>query len=152
MTALLLELCIDASDPARLADFWAGLLGREATDDPAGSTMLLAGDEVGFPIRFVPRPGRKTGLNQIHLHLTSTSPEHQQATIARALELGGQHLDVGQKPEEGHVVLADPEGNEFCVIEPDNAFLAGCGFLGELACDGSRQVGHFWSRSLGWPL
>lgn len=42
-------------------------------------------------------------------------------------------------------------GNEFCVIEPGNAFLAGCGFLGEVACDGSREVGLFWSDVLGWP-
>ena len=49
-------------------------------------------------------------------------------------------------------MLADPEGNEFCVIEPGNAFLAGCGFLGELACDGTRDVGLFWSEALGWPL
>ena len=49
-------------------------------------------------------------------------------------------------------MLADPEGNEFCVIEPGNSFLAGCGFLGELACDGTREVGHFWSEALGWPL
>jgi hypothetical protein len=49
-------------------------------------------------------------------------------------------------------VLADPEGNEFCVIEPTSTFLAGCGFLGELACDGTRQVGLFWAQALGWPL
>lgn len=50
------------------------------------------------------------------------------------------------------MVLADPEGNEFCVIEPGNAFLDGCGFLGELACDGTREVGMFWSEVLGWAL
>jgi catechol 2,3-dioxygenase-like lactoylglutathione lyase family enzyme len=49
-------------------------------------------------------------------------------------------------------VLADPEGNEFCVIEPGNNYLAGTGFLGELACDGSRATGLFWSAALGWPL
>jgi hypothetical protein len=43
-------------------------------------------------------------------------------------------------------MLADPEGNEFCVIEPGNNFLADCGFLGELTCDGSQEVGHFWSH------
>ena len=53
--------------------------------------------------------------------------------MSRALGLGGRHLDIGQGPDEGHVVLADPEGNEFCVIEPGNSFLAGCGFLGELS-------------------
>ncbi|GAB3332728.1 hypothetical protein GCM10027452_06090 [Micromonospora halotolerans] len=72
--------------------------------------------------------------------------------MATALELGGGHLDVGQRPEEGHIVLADPEGNEFCVIEAGNGFLAGCGLLGELACDGTREVGLFWSAALGWPL
>ncbi|MCW2917643.1 MAG: hypothetical protein JWN52_5711 [Actinomycetia bacterium] len=50
------------------------------------------------------------------------------------------------------MVLADPEGNEFCVIEPGNNFLADCGFIGALACDGSQEVGYFWSETLGWPL
>ena len=88
----------------------------------------------------------------MHFDLTSASPEDQRQTVARALELGGRHIDVGQRPEEGHVVLADPEGNEFCVIEPGNKFLAGCGFVGALACDGSQEVGYFWSAALGWPL
>jgi len=49
-------------------------------------------------------------------------------------------------------VLADPEGNEFCVIEPGNNWLAGCGFFAELACEGSQEAGYFWSEALGWPL
>ena len=49
-------------------------------------------------------------------------------------------------------MLADPEGNEFCVIEPDNSFLAGCGRLGSITCDGFPAAGYFWSRVLGWPL
>jgi len=72
--------------------------------------------------------------------------------VERALGLGATHLDVGQTPDEGHVVLADPEGNELCMIEAGNRFLAGTGFLGELACDGTRAVGVFWSEALGWPL
>ena len=88
----------------------------------------------------------------MHLHLTSTSADDQQQTVATALKLGARHLNFGQRPEDGHVVLGDPEGNEFCVIEPGNAYLDGCGFLGELACDGTREVGLFWSEVLGWPL
>ena len=103
-------------------------------------------------LRFVPSGAEKVGANRVHLHLTSTSPADQQDTVGAALERGARHLDVGQLPEEGHVVLADPEDNEFCVIEPGNSFLAGCGFLGELACDGTRQVGLFWAEALGWPL
>ena len=149
MTSRLVELCIDANEPARLAGFWAGLLDRETSDD---GLTLLAGADAEFPIRFVPTQQPKSGPNQIHLHLTSSSAEHQESTVARALGLGGSHLDVGQTPEEGHIVLADPEGNEFCVIEAGNSFLADTAFLGELACDGSRAVGLFWSSALEWPL
>ena len=49
-------------------------------------------------------------------------------------------------------MLADPGGNEFCVIEPGNRFLAGRGLLGEVTCDGTREVGLFWRDALGWPL
>jgi hypothetical protein len=69
--------------------------------------------------------------------------------VARCLSLRARHIDVGQRPEEGHVVLADPEGNEFCVIEPDNKFLAGCGIVGEVSCGGSQRTGYFWSEALG---
>jgi catechol 2,3-dioxygenase-like lactoylglutathione lyase family enzyme len=103
-------------------------------------------------MRFLPTDRQKVGLNQMHFHLTSTSLDDQQQTVAKSLGLGARHIDVGQRPDEGHVVLADPEGNEFCVIEPDNSFLADCGFLGELACEGSQDAGYFWSTALGWPL
>lgn len=72
--------------------------------------------------------------------------------VALALSLGASHLDVGQLPEEEHVVLADPEGNEFCIIEPGNGFLADTARIGALSCDGTREVGLFWSAALDWPL
>jgi hypothetical protein len=152
MTCQLRALCVDAHDPLRLAGFWTGVLGWEMAVDPQDGVTLLPSDDTGFRIRFLPAQERKTGQNQMHLHLTSTSLEDQQQTVTRSLGLGARHIDVGQRPEEGHVVLADPEGNEFCVIEPGNNFLADCGFLGELACDGSREAGYFWSGALGWPL
>ncbi|GAA3013777.1 VOC family protein [Streptosporangium longisporum] len=152
MTARLVALCFDANDPLRLARFWAGVLGRETTDDPRDGVTLLPDDDTGFLIRCLPTRERKTGPNQMHFDLTSTSLEDQRRTVERALGLGARHIDVGQLPQEGHVVLADPEGNEFCVIEPGNAFLAGCGFIGALASDGSQEVGYFWSEALGWPL
>ena len=49
-------------------------------------------------------------------------------------------------------MLADPGGNEFCVIGPGTNFLAGCGFLGEVSCEGTREVGLFWRDALRWPL
>jgi predicted enzyme related to lactoylglutathione lyase len=109
-------------------------------------------DGAGFSIQFQPTQEAKTGPNRMHLDLTSTSLEDQERTVAKALELGARHIDIGQTPEDEHVVLADPEGNEFCVIEPDNKFLAGCGFIGAINCDGSQETGYFWSKALAWPL
>jgi catechol 2,3-dioxygenase-like lactoylglutathione lyase family enzyme len=152
MTTRLIALCIDANDPQRLGRFWAGVLGWELVHDPDGGIALLPNDDTGFRIESFPTKEPKTGPNRMHLDLTSTAIEDQQQTVARSLQLGARHIDVGQRPDEGHVVLADPEGNEFCVIEPGNAFLADCGLIGAIACDGSQQVGYFWSEALGWPL
>ena len=87
----------------------------------------------------------------MHFDLTSRSPDDQLRMVDEALRLGAHHIDIGQGDVE-HVVLADPEGNEFCVIEPDNAFLAECGLLGAIAGEGSQRAGYFWSEALGWPL
>ncbi|WP_214105492.1 VOC family protein [Acrocarpospora catenulata] len=152
MTAQLVALCFDANDPLRVARFWAAVLGWETADELQDSIALLPSDDTGFRIRFLPTQEKKTGQNLIHFDLTSTSLEDQQETVARSLELGGRHIDIGQDPEDDHVVLADPEGNEFCVIGPGNEFLADCGFIGALSCDGTREVGYFWSEALNWPL
>jgi hypothetical protein len=150
MPSRLLAVTFDAHDAIQVAEFWAEMLDRDLVEDAGGA--LLPGDDTQLSLRFVPSSTPKTGLNRMHLHLTSATPADQQHTVGRALELGGRHCDVGQRPEDGHVVLADPGGNEFCVIEAGNAYLAGCGFLGELACDGTREVGTFWSEALEWPL
>ena len=151
MVGRALTIAFDARDPERLARFWAGMLGREVAPDVVGRT-LPADTSASVGLRFVESGSQKAGPPRLHLHLTSASVVDQQRTVAKALALGATHLDVGQLPEEGHVVLADPEGNPLCVIEPGNSFLAGCGFLGEVACDGTREVGLFWSAALDWPL
>jgi hypothetical protein len=150
MASRLLAVTFDADDPRRLAQFWAAVLSRDVVETTAGAT--LPGDDTQVGLRFAPSPGADAEPRRMHLHLTSSDQADQQETVAKALELGGRHLDVGQLPEEQHVVLADPGGNPFCVIPPGNAFLAGCGFLGEVACEGAREVGLFWSEALGWPL
>ena len=149
MSVNLFALSFDAHDPERLARFWAGVLGWEVAGD---GTSLLPDERTAFRLRFLPSDEPKRGQNQMHFDLTSTSLADQQATVAKALELGGRHIDIGQSPEEEHVVLADPEGNEFCVIEPGNKFLADTAFIGALASDGSQAVGYFWSKALDWPL
>src|SRR5919112_1398610 len=152
MPCRLVALSVDAQDPARLAHFWAGLLGWDVAEGHNGGVALRPTDDTGFELRFHPTDAPKTSQNRMHFDLTSTSLDDQQQTVEKALALGGRHVDVGQRPEEGHVVLGDPEGDEFCVIEPGNNFLADCGFVGALACDGSQAVGYFWAEALGWPL
>jgi predicted enzyme related to lactoylglutathione lyase len=152
MTSRLIALCFDANDPARLARFWAEALHWEIDDESDEVIGLVPTDGTSFRIEFGPVPEPKVGKNRIHLDLTSTSLEDQQATVARLIELGGRHIDVGQAPDDQHVVLADPEGNELCIIEPGNKFLADCGRFGSITCDGTRAVGYFWSEALGWPL
>jgi hypothetical protein len=149
MTSQLLAVTFDAFDPDRLARFWAALLERDVIADADG--VLVPGDGTQVGLRFYPSRTEKTELNWLHLHLTSGGSDRD-TVVARALGLGARLIDVGQLPEEEHVVLADPEGNELCVIPPRSSFLAGCGPLGEVACDGTREVGLFWGKVLAWPL
>jgi len=149
MTVRLVSLVHDALDPDALAGFWASALrwtpvGRHAIG-PA------AGDPTSFVLQFRPTDVTKTGQNRIHFDLTTDSVAEQSRSVDALLALGATHVDVGQSPEETHVVLADPEGNELCVIEPTN-FLATCPRLGAVNCDGTHGLGVFWSRALGWPL
>ena len=152
MTAQLVALCIDANDPLGLARFWADALRWDIDGETSDEIALVPTDDTTFRIEFQPVPETKSGKNRIHFDLTTTSVDDQHESVSRLIELGARHIDIGQGADEPHVVLADPEGNEFCLIEPENSFLAGCGRLGALSCDGSREVGHFWSNALGWPL
>lgn len=147
MPSRLLAVTYDATGPVRAARFWAGLLGREVVEE-----AFLPGDDTQVGLRFVASDAKEQENDYLHLHVTSDGADDQRRRVTKALSLGGTHLDVGQLPEEGHIVLADPDGNALCVIEPDNTFLAGCGPLGEVACDGGRAVGLFWSAALDWPL
>lgn len=150
MTARLESVTFDVEDADAVASFWAGLLDREVVAEPGGA--LVPGDETQVGLRFVTSDSVQVGKPRLHLHVTSTSLEHQLAIVDTVLRLGGAHLDVGQGPDVPWIVLADPGGNELCVIEPDNRYLAGTGLLGEVTCDGGREVGVFWRDALGWPL
>ncbi|WP_340539639.1 VOC family protein [Nocardioides sp. GXZ039] len=150
MASRLRAVTSDAADPALLARFWAAVLGRP---DPVwrGSAAFVLGSGTQVGLEFRRLGDEPAGGRRLHLHVTSDDTD-QESVVAAALALGATHLDVGQQPDEGHIVLADPEGNAFCVIEEENSYLAGCGPLGEVACDGTRAVGLFWSAALDWPL
>jgi predicted enzyme related to lactoylglutathione lyase len=114
------ELVIDSRDPESLAAFWAAVLdyrvlGRE--DD--GSIEI--GPEAGFggpapTLIFGPVDDPTPGKRRLHIDLNATDRD-QDAELARLLELGAVPADVGQTGDEGWHVLADPEGNEFCLLE-----------------------------------
>lgn len=111
-------ICVDAYDPDRLATFWAAALGWRRTYDapdevvlepPAGSPA----DGVSPDLLFSRLDEPKVGKNRLHLDLR---PDDHAAEVTRLLGLGATHADVGQGPDVTWVVLADPEGNEFCVL------------------------------------
>jgi catechol 2,3-dioxygenase-like lactoylglutathione lyase family enzyme len=112
-------LCIDSAHPSTSADFWAAALGWRrtyATDDevvlepPAGSPE----DGVVPDLLFFKVPDGKTVKNRLHLDLR---PKDQAAEVARLEALGAHRVDIGQG-DVSWVVLADPDGNEFCVLRP----------------------------------
>ena len=107
------SLAIDCADPAALARFWTEALAYrvESTDDP-DEIPIVPNAGHGPRILFLRVPERKTIKNRLHLDL---SPEDQRAEIARLQALGARTVDIGQG-EQSWTVLADPEGNEFCVL------------------------------------
>lgn len=133
-----------ALDPGAQARYWARVL-----DLPSEGATVVA---PGFSLQFVGTDRPKTVQGRIHLDLTSDSSDDQRAHVATVLLLGGRYVDVGQDPSRGHDVLADPEGNELCVIPAGRQFLANTGRIGAVNCDGTHALGVFWSRVLDWPL
>jgi predicted enzyme related to lactoylglutathione lyase len=111
-------VCVDAHDPARLAEFWSAALGWRIThsepdevvlEPPAGSPE----DGVAPDLLFLAVPEGKAGKNRLHIDLR---PEDQNEEVRRLEALGARRTSVGQGPEATWVVLGDPEGNEFCVL------------------------------------
>jgi predicted enzyme related to lactoylglutathione lyase len=109
---------LDSTDPRRIAAFWEEALGWRRTYDtedevvlepPAGSPQ----DGVAPDLLFGKVPEGKTVKNRWHLDLR---PKDQAAEVERLLALGATRTDVGQTGEESWVVLADPDGNEFCIL------------------------------------
>jgi hypothetical protein len=150
--ARLVAIVFDAAAPDVLARFWARALRWNVRPAGGGAIDLVPTDATSFNLRFQPATSEKVGQNRIHFDVTTSSLDDQNDTVAELVVSGATHIDIGQTPDEPHVVLADPEGNEFCVIEPSNRFLAGCPRLGAVNCDGTRSLGCFFSEALGWPL
>ncbi|MFZ0995441.1 MAG: VOC family protein [Candidatus Dormiibacterota bacterium] len=113
MSTRLYGIVIDSQNPSALARFWAAVLDYPIVfEEP--DEVVVARDEDTYPaLVFVPVPEPKTVKNRLHIDL---APEDRDAAVERLKQLGAHPVDVGQGPDVSWVVLADPEGNEFCLL------------------------------------
>jgi hypothetical protein len=108
------NLTVDALDPGRLARWWAEALGYQVvTEEPDEVEIRQSADRLPG-IVFVPVAAGKETKNRLHIDLR---PADQEAEVERLVDMGARHVDIGQG-DAGWTVLADPEGNEFCVLRP----------------------------------
>lgn len=107
------EICVDAHDIEALAAWWSTALGWPAEPTEDGDVRLRA--PAGPDLLFLAVSDTKVVKNRIHFDFT---PDDQRAEVERLIALGARHVDIGQG-EQSWVVLADPEGNEFCVLAPE---------------------------------
>ena len=117
MPVTLHHVVVDTHDLPGLARFWSQALGWKILSERAGEIVI--GPDVNAPVGmcFMPVSDTKTVKNRVHLDITTDAGDRD-AEIERLLALGARRVDVGQTGEESWTVLADPEGNEFCVIRP----------------------------------
>jgi predicted enzyme related to lactoylglutathione lyase len=107
------NLVIDAHDPARLARWWAEALHFTIVAEAPDEVEIRRTADAVPGLIFVPVPDAKAGKNRLHIDLR---PDDQEAEVERLVDMGARHVDVGQPDDVTWVVLADPEGNEFCVL------------------------------------
>ena len=115
MSVVINTLTVDCHDPKALADFWIAALGWHIVDESDEGVLIapFTQPQPGvFPLFFAVNPDDKVVKNRWHFDLT---PVDQAAEVARLQALGARHADIGQG-EVPWVVMADVEGNEFCVL------------------------------------
>jgi len=115
MPSTFYSVVVDAKDPRRLAEFWSAVLDFPIVfEDEEEGEFAIAKDKGTPPaLLFVRNDDAKQVKNRVHFDL---NPTDQAAEVERVLALGATRADVGQTGEETWVVLADPEGNEFCIL------------------------------------
>jgi Glyoxalase-like domain len=149
---------IKACDDWAVGRFWAGALGWSATGEGSGATAAKpAGfdwlDPVGVCIDVIAVPEPKTPTkNRVHLDLATTSAAHQTELVTRLQALGATPAHVGQG-DVPWTVLADPEGNEFCVLEPREIY-RDTGPIARVVvdCADPRAMARFWDEAMDWTL
>jgi predicted enzyme related to lactoylglutathione lyase len=117
MPLALHHIVVDTHDLPRLAAFWAAVLRWQVLSVREREVVIGPDDTAPVGMCFMPVGDDKRGKNRLHLDLT-TGAEDRDAEIERIIGLGARRVDIGQTGEESWTVLADPEGNEFCVVRP----------------------------------
>jgi predicted enzyme related to lactoylglutathione lyase len=119
MTATLHHIVIDAHDLPRLASFWLQVLDWKVLSEREREIVIGTDEHADVGICFMPVTEEKSVKNRVHLDLNpgaDASPADREREIERILALGATRVDIGQTGEESWTVLADPEGNEFCIL------------------------------------
>ena len=111
------QVIVHAEDPAALGRWWADALGWAVVHTSDDEFEIRREPDRTPGIDFVRHPEPRTGKSRLHLDFRPDSQEDQDAEVARLLAHGARRVDVGQG-DAAWVVLADPEGNEFCVLGP----------------------------------
>jgi predicted enzyme related to lactoylglutathione lyase len=123
MPVRLHHIVIDAHDLPRLARFWTQALGWKVLSEREREIVIGTDENAPVGICFMPVTDQKIVKNRVHLDITTEAQDRDQE-IDRLLGLGAQRADVGQTGKESWTVLADPEGNEFCVIRPKETLIS----------------------------
>lgn len=122
MAVSLHHIVIDTHDLPSLARFWAQVLDWRILSEREREVVIGPSETSPVGICFMPVADEKTVKNRVHLDLTLES-EDRDAEIERLLGLGARRVQIGQSGEESWTVLADPEGNEFCLIRPKKTLI-----------------------------
>jgi len=123
MAVRLHHIVVDARDLRGLAEFWARALGWRVLSEREREVVIGPDETAPVGICFMPAADPKTAKNRLHLDLTTEAADRDDE-IDRLLALGAQHVNIGQTGTESWTVLADPEGNEFCVVRPKKTLIA----------------------------
>ncbi|MFJ1732711.1 VOC family protein [Streptomyces sp. NPDC088254] len=152
------HVIVKALDPSAVGRFWAEALGWSAYSPgvttyvgPAGGLVWPDPVVVGIDVVPVPEP-KTTAKNRVHLDLATASATHQAELVARLGALGATPVDAGQG-DVPWTVLADPEGNEFCVLEPREIY-RDTGPIAAIVvdCADPRAMARFWGEATDWTL
>lgn len=115
MSSRFAVLALDAINPKVVADFWCEVLGWRLVEESDEGVSIAPLDDACPSIDVLPVPEHKRVKNRLHLDLRADGVSTQ-VELERLLTLGARRVDVGQRPDATWVVLADPEGNEFCLL------------------------------------